>query len=66
MSVAILKASWASLKMWDEEWMFFWMDSNTVCSLRASPGNTRKVIRISQTFFHRQIYFNGHNCYTML
>ena len=36
-SVAILKASWASLKMCDEEWMFFWMDSSTVCSLHASP-----------------------------
>lgn len=40
MRVAILKASWASLKMCDAEWMFFWMDSNTVSSLRASPGET--------------------------
>lgn len=40
MRVAILKASWASLKMCDAEWMFFWMDSNTVSSLRASPGKT--------------------------
>lgn len=38
MRVAILNASWASLKMWDEEWMFFWMDSNTVSSLRTSPA----------------------------
>lgn len=35
--VAILKASCANLKMWDEEWMFFWMDSRTVSSLRLSP-----------------------------
>lgn len=35
--VAILKASWASLKMWDDEWMFFWIDSSTVSSLRLSP-----------------------------
>lgn len=38
MSVAILNASWASLKMCDEEWIFFWMDSNTVSSLRTSPA----------------------------
>lgn len=37
MSVAILKASCASLKMCEDEWMFFWMDSNTVSNLRASP-----------------------------
>ena len=37
-SVAILKASWASLKMCEDEWMFFWMDSRTVSSLRLSPG----------------------------
>lgn len=42
MSVAILKASWASLKMCDAEWMFFWMDSNTVSSFRASPGETSR------------------------
>lgn len=38
MSVAILNASWASLRMCDEEWIFFWMDSNTVSSLRTSPA----------------------------
>lgn len=41
MRVAILNASWASLKMCDEEWMFFWMDSNTVSSLRTSPTRTK-------------------------
>lgn len=43
-SVAILNASCASLKMWDEEWMFFWMDSSTVSSLRLSPGRRRGEI----------------------
>lgn len=41
MRVAILNASWASLKMCDEEWMFFWMDSNTVSSLRTSPATNK-------------------------
>lgn len=40
MRVAILNASWASLKMCDEEWIFFWMDSNTVSSLRPSPAGS--------------------------
>lgn len=42
MSVAILNASWASLKMCDEEWIFFWMDSNTVSSLRTSPARCKQ------------------------
>lgn len=39
--VAILNASCASLKIWDEEWMFFWIDSRTVSSLRLSPITDR-------------------------
>lgn len=42
MSVAILNASWASLKMCDEEWIFFWIDSNTVSSLRTSPARCKQ------------------------
>lgn len=42
MRVAILKASWANLKMCDAEWMFFWMDSNTVSSQRALPGRNKQ------------------------
>lgn len=38
MRVAILKASWANLKMCDAEWMFFWMDCRTVSNQRAFPG----------------------------
>lgn len=42
--VAILKASWASLKIREEEWMFFWMASSTVPSLNISPvGNKRRA-----------------------
>lgn len=36
--VAILNASWASLKIKEEEWMFFWMASSTVRRRSMSPG----------------------------
>lgn len=66
MRVAILNASWASLKMWDEEWMFFWIDSNTVSSLRTSPamnkGNqsTSKWSKTNQTENHTNTYTHIH------
>lgn len=41
--VAILKASWASLKMSEEEWMFFWMASSTVRNLSMSPADGRET-----------------------
>lgn len=41
--VAILKASWASLKMSEEEWMFFWMASSTVRNLSMSPADRRET-----------------------
>lgn len=36
--VAILNASWANLKIKEEEWMFFWMASSTVRRRSMSPG----------------------------
>lgn len=44
--VAILKASWASLKIKEEEWMFFWMASSTVRNLNMSPGKKKKQKKI--------------------
>ena len=40
--VAILNASWASLKMREEEWMCFCIASRIVRSLRVSPTGTKR------------------------
>lgn len=45
--VAILKASWASLKMRDEEWIFFWMASSTVRNLSMSPASNNMYLSTS-------------------
>lgn len=57
MSVAILNASWASLKMCEEEWMFFWMDSNTVSSLRTSPARCKQNHQNGTSFRNTQRSF---------
>lgn len=59
MSVAILNASWASLKMCDEEWIFFWMDCNTVSSLWTSPAICKQNQKKNQNKFpkHPEIHY---------
>lgn len=63
-SVAILKASWASLKMWEDEWIFFWIDSNTVWSLQASPDNMANKQEHRGCVKHLVFHFN--NCLPFL
>lgn len=50
--------------MCEEEWMFFWMDSNTVSNLRASPMNKwdrQKMVYLLETTRERKKMLEKNN-----